>query len=148
MRSYLYRNFPNFAKKCARMKRKLIILAHKHYSVPMMEKYISKKYKQVVGYDMDWENPKSYTQKIQYSKVFNHDARRTTYSDKVAVRDFIKETVGEKYLIPIYGVWNSFSEIDFSKLPNSFVLKTNHGSATNVIVKDKSKLNLTELKKR
>ena len=148
MRSFLYKHFPDFARKCTRLKRKGITFLHKKYSVQKMENYISKKYVAIQGYEMDWINPTSYTQKIQYSKLFNRDPRRTEYSDKVAVREHVKNCVGEMYLIPIYGVWESFDDIDFDKLPNQFVLKTNHGSATNIIVKDKSKLNISEIKKK
>ena len=148
MRKYLYKYFPNFAKKCARIKRKGIIFIHKKYSIQKMEKYISKKYLKIQGYEMNWETPESYTQKIQYSKLFNRHTLRTLCSDKVAVREYIRNIVGEEYLIPIYGVWEKFEDIDFDKLPNQFVLKTNHGSATNIIVKDKRKLDMNKVKKQ
>lgn len=125
-------------------KRKLIICLHKQYSIDQRKMFISKKYLKYLGYPMDWMSPKSYTQKIQYSKLFNNDPRRTLCSDKVAVRDFVKKKIGEKYLIPIYGVWDSFDSIDFTKLPEKFVLKTNHGSATNLIVRNKSAFNVNK----
>ena len=134
--------------KAKQIKRKITVEAHKHYSVTRIESYISKKYKRFIGYDMDWSNPHSYTQKIQYSKVHNHDKMRSLCSDKVAVREYVKKTIGEEYLIPIYGVWERFEDIDFDKLPNSFVLKTNHGSSTNIIVKDKSKLDMKDARKK
>ena len=63
-------------------------------------------------------------------------------ADKYAVRDWVKEKIGEEYLIPIIGVFDKFEDIDFNKLPSKFVLKTNHASSTNVLVEDKAKLNL------
>ncbi len=67
-------------------------------------------------------------------------------ADKYLVRDWVKEKVGEEYLIPLLGVYDKFEDIDFDKLPNQFVIKCNHGSGYNIIVKDKSKLNLVEVK--
>lgn len=88
---------------------------------------------------IDWNNPKKYSEKMQWTKLHSKDKRRTVYSDKVLVRNYVKNKIGEEYLIPILGVWDSFDEINFESLPNSFVLKTNHGSGTNIIVKDKKK---------
>ncbi len=63
----------------------------------------------------------------------------TRLSDKYLVRDWVSEKIGEEYLIPLLGVWNSFNEIDFNILPERFVLKTNHACRTNVPVTDKSR---------
>jgi hypothetical protein len=68
-------------------------------------------------------------------------------SDKDAVADWIKDKIGEKYLIPKLGKWNSFDEIDFDKLPNNFCLKMNHGSSMNYLVKDKNRMDKKEAKK-
>lgn len=119
-------------KKCTQFKRKIIMYLHKKYSLKQMEEYISKKYKAVMRYDMNWDKPISYTQKIQYSKLYNTDKRRTWYSDKVVVRDYMKKTIGEKYLIPILGIWSNANDINFDNLPDKFMLKTNHGSAINI----------------
>ena len=48
-------------------------------------------------------------------------------TDKVAVRDYVKEKIGEEYLKPVLQICNNFDEIDFDKLPNAFVIKCNHG---------------------
>lgn len=145
MREFLYKYCPVIAMKCSQLKRKYIIFLHKKYTTKKMKEYISKKYKIIMGYNMNWNNPQSYTQKIQYSKIYNKDMRRTIYSDKIAVRNYVKNTIGEKYLIPIYGIWDNARKIDFKNLPNEFILKTNHGSATNIIVKDKNNINYCEI---
>lgn len=108
---------------------------------------VAKWYRATTGDVMDFENPKTFTQKIQWSKVYDRDSQRTTLSDKYLVREWIKEKIGEKYLIPMLGVWNSFDEIDFSSLPEQFVLKCTHGTQCNVIVDDKKKLDKSEAKK-
>lgn len=63
----------------------------------------------------------------------------TTLVDKYAVKKWVADKIGEKYVIPLYGVWNSFDDIDFDSLPDSFVLKTTHTSGGYVVCKDKSK---------
>lgn len=68
--------------------------------------------------------------------------------DKYAVRDYIKNTIGEEYLIPLLGVWDSFEEIDFDRLPNQFVLKTNHDSGTVVICKDKKSFDIEAARRK
>lgn len=73
---------------------------------------------------LDLSNPRSYSEKIQWLKLFDDDKLRTQLTDKVLVREWIKDRIGEKYLIPIYGVYDRFDEIDFDKLPNQFVIKT------------------------
>ena len=70
----------------------------------------------------------------------------TKCADKYLVREYIKETIGEEYLIPLIGVWDKVEDIDFDNLPNQFVLKVNWGSGQNIIVKDKSQLNIEEAK--
>ncbi|MGE7689351.1 ATP-grasp fold amidoligase family protein [Lysinibacillus sp. NPDC097214] len=103
-----------------------------------MEKIIEHDYYSRINESIDWEKPEKYTDKIQWRKLNFQDQRMTEYSDKILVREYVKNIIGEDYLIPILGEWDSFEKIDFDILPNSFVLKTNHGSGTNIIVKDKS----------
>lgn len=85
-------------------------------------------------------------EKIQWLKLYDDDPRKTRLADKYLVREYVKEKIGEEYLIPLLGVWDSFDEIDFGKLPDRFVLKTNHGSGSNLIVKDKSKMDKEKAK--
>lgn len=100
------------------------------------------------GKILDLENPKTYNEKIQWLKLYEHDERKTRLSDKYLVREWIKETIGESYLVPLLGVWRCFDDIDFSELPDKFVLKANHGCGYNIIVKDKSMLNKKEAKEK
>ena len=94
----------------------------------------------------DLDNPKTFNEKIQWSKIYDSTPIKTKLADKYLVRDWVAEKIGDKYLIPLLGVYDSFEEIDFDKLPNQFVIKCNHGSAMNIVVKDKSKLDLVDVK--
>lgn len=132
-----------------KIKRKIRLLNNRRMRKISPNKYenkISKIYKKRIGKNINWNNPTTYTEKMQWEKLYDNNPLKVELSDKYLVREWVKEKIGEKYLIDIYGVWDSFSEIDFKKLPKSFVLKTNHGSGTIYIVKDKNKIDYNEVK--
>lgn len=95
---------------------------------------------------LNLEAPKTFNEKIQWLKLYDSTPIKTRLADKYLVRDWIKEKIGEEYLIPLLGVYDRFDDIDFDALPNQFVIKCNHGCAYNIIVKDKNKLDLQEVK--
>ena len=105
-------------------------------------------FERMVGYKLNLDNPKSFNEKIQSLKLYYHDPLMTKCADKVAVRDYVKEKIGEKYLVPCLGIYKNPDEIDFSKLPNKFALKVNWGSGQNIICKDKAQLNQNEVKEK
>ena len=105
-------------------------------------------YKRVMKEELDLDNPKTYNEKIQWMKLYDSTPLKTRLADKYLVRDWVKKKIGEEYLIPLLGVWESFDEIDFDKLPNQFVLKANHGCGWNIIVKDKSTFDKEEARKQ
>ena len=115
-----------------------------------LSKYIPDKiYLQLMYYKhfhkfIDFQNPKTFNEKINWLKLHNRRPEYTQMVDKYAVREYIAEKLGEEYLIPLLGVWDDPREIDFDKLPNQFVLKWNHDSGSVVICKDKTKLNIAE----
>jgi len=92
--------------------------------------------------------PKTFNDKIQWSKLYDKDPRRTEYADKYAVREYVKETIGEEYLVDLIGVYDSFDEIDFDKFPDKFVLKGTHGCKYNIIVNDKSKFDVKDAREK
>ena len=109
---------------------------------------LEKRYFELTGVPMDINHPVTYSQKIQWLKLYDPNKNRSMLTDKVAVRNWIKEKIGEQYLVPIYGVYNSFDEIDFDSLPNQFVLKTNHSSGWNIVVKNKADFDKKKAKKK
>lgn len=109
------------------------------------EQRIKNRFKELMGYDLNLENPKTFNEKIQWLKLFYHNPIITKCTDKYLVRDYIKEKIGDKYLIPLLGVWDRPEDIDFDKLPNKFVLKVNWGCGQNIIVKDKTQLNYNDI---
>lgn len=94
------------------------------------------------------KSPKSFTEKIQWLKLYNRKPLFCKMVDKLAVKDIVSSIIGSKYIIPTIGKWDSFEEIDFDKLPDSFVLKSTNGSGGAVVIcKDKSKLDIDAAKK-
>ena len=96
-------------------------------------------YKNRTGHELDLKEPKRFTEKVQWRKLYDNDPVYSTLSDKYAVREWIEKKIGREYLIPLIGKWEHFGDIDFSQMPDRFVLKTNNASHTNIIVKDKRK---------
>ena len=88
------------------------------------------------------DNPVTLNEKIQYLSLRTDTSEWTRLTDKYVVREYVKECGLENILNRLYGVWERSSDIDFSLLPDKFVLKTNHGSGDYIIVRDKSKIDI------
>lgn len=125
------------------LRRKKIKIINKRKKLTWEQKIalVEKIYYIRIGHKLDWNNLTTYTEKMQWYKMYDYDIRKSILSDKLAVRKWIEEKIGKKYLIPLLGAWSNFDDINFDLLPNQFVLKTNNGSGTNLIVRNKMKLN-------
>lgn len=104
-------------------------------------------YKSRFDKELDLENPQTFNEKLQWLKLYYRKPVFSQMVDKLKVREYIAERIGEEYLIPLLGVWNNADEIVFSKLPEKFVLKCNHDQGSVVICKDKSKLDFEGTRK-
>ncbi len=100
-----------------------------------------------MGKRLNINNPKTFNEKLQWLKLHDRKPEYSKLVDKYEVRNYISEKAGEQYLVPLYGVWNSFDEIDFSELPDQFVLKCNHDSGGVCICPDKDKFDFKNAKK-
>ena len=115
------------------------------------EKYLKRMFRVLFGYELDLDNPKTYNEKIQWLKLNDRNPLYTKLVDKYLVREYVSRVVGNDYLIPLFGVWNSAKEIDFDSLPEKFVLKCNHDCGGLYICKDKtalSKKDISNIRKR
>ena len=110
--------------------------------------YLSIKFRTRFGYWMDWNHPKTFSEKLQWLKVFDRHEEYTLLVDKVAVKPFVAGIIGWEYVIPTLATYRSVDEIDFDKLPNKFVLKCNHDSGGLVVCKNKKDLDLIAAKKK
>lgn len=76
---------------------------------------------------LNLRNPKTFNEKLQWLKLYDRKPEYTKMVDKDLVKQYVSDLIGNEYVIPTYGVWDAFDDIDFDKLPNQFVLKTTHG---------------------
>ncbi len=107
-------------------------------------------YRLEMGKKLDLKRPKTMNEKLQWLKLYSRKEMYRPFVDKIKVKEIVAKKIGKKYVVPILGVWDSFDDIDFDKLPEKFVLKTNHsgGNVGVVIVPDKSKLNISKAKEK
>lgn len=118
---------------------------HNHLSD---EEYLKKCYKTRLGKPLDLSNTKTYNEKLQWLKLYDRRPVYTDMVDKYKVKEIVAEKIGEKYIIPTLGVWDSFDEIDFDSLPDQFVLKCTHDSGGLAICRDKAKFNKDSAKRK
>ncbi|OUN60896.1 ATP-grasp fold amidoligase family protein [Faecalitalea cylindroides] len=127
----------------------LILFANSKIAKRINDKtYLKIRYYAFIGKKLNIENPKTYNEKLQWLKLYDRKPIYTIMVDKFAVKQFVSNVIGEKYIIPTLGVWNSFEEIDFQSLPNQFVLKCTHDSGGLVICKNKNELDMQYAKKK
>ena len=112
----------------------LMSLDEKYYPKYLCEAYHIKTLKK-----LNLRNPKTFNEKIQWLKIYDNLPLKATLTDKVLVRDWVKEKIGEQYLKPVLWIGDKFEDIPFESLPNSFIIKCNHGCKWHVVIKDKQK---------
>ena len=105
------------------------------------------RYRTVFHEPLHLKNPKTFNEKIQWLKLYDRNPEYHAMADKYAVRTYIGRVLGEKYLIPLLGVWQKAEDIDFKSLPDQFVLKCTHSQSI-VICHDKAKLDKEEAVRR
>ena len=114
------------------------------------ECYLRTRYRLIFRKTLDLNNPITYSEKLQWLKLYYHRPELTTMVDKVKVKQYVAERIGNQYVVPILGVWYRPEDIEWDKLPEKFVLKTNHdgGNYGVVICRDKNKFDKEKAIKR
>lgn len=112
------------------------------------ETYLKWRYRFIFDKKLNLDNPKGFNEKINWLKIYNRNPLYPRLVDKAEVKKIVAERIGEEHIIPTYGVWNRFEDIDFDMLPSQFVLKsTNGGGGSGVVIcTDKSTFNKAEAK--
>ena len=105
--------------------------------------YLKLLFRHKMGYCLNLRNPQTFSEKLQWLKLYNHNPEYTKMVDKLAVKDYVSKIIGEEYIIPTLGVWDKPEDIDYDKMPNKFVLKTTHGGGNSgvIICRDKASFN-------
>ena len=96
---------------------------------------------------LDLNNPKTFSEKLQYIKICENNPLKKQLSDKLQAKEWAKNLIPEIQLPEIYTFADNFSDLDFDKCPDRFVLKTNHSCKTNMLIKDKNELLTTDFKR-
>lgn len=112
------------------------------------ESYIRLIYRLRMGKKLNLDNPVSFNEKLQWLKLHDRKSLYTKLADKLAARNYVEEKIGEGHSPLVLGVYSSFDEIDFDKLPSGFVLKTIHDSGSYVICPDKTRLDMRAAKRK
>ncbi len=110
--------------------------------------YLKLMFRGEMGKKLNLKNPETFNEKLQWLKLYDRRPEYTDMVDKYKVRQYVADRIGEEYLVPLLGVWSSFDDIDFSKLPNQFVLKCNHDCGSVFICKDKSKFDPSAIRSK
>lgn len=126
----------------------LVLAGHGKLSKLPPENFLKRMYRINIGWEPDLKNPRTYTEKLQWLKLYDHRPEYTTMVDKYAVKSYVAEKIGSEYVVPLLGVWDRVEDIDFDKLPKQFVLKTTHDSGSIVICKDKDRLDIPATQKK
>ncbi len=111
------------------------------------EKEISERYYKKFNEELDWNNPQTFCEKMNFTKLYNPTKKKALLTDKITVRDWIEKKLGKEYLIPLIATYDTFEEIDFKKLPKEYVVKCNHDSGSTRIIDKSHPLNKKELQK-
>lgn len=99
-------------------------------------------------FELNLRHPKRYNEKLQWLKLHDRNPMYTKMVDKYEAKQYVAGIIGERYIIPTIGVWDSVDDIDWASLPDQFVLKCTHDSGGLVICKDKKSLNIEDVKKK
>lgn len=110
--------------------------------------YVKMIFRGKLGYKLNLKNPQTFNEKLNWFKIYNRQPLYTSLADKYAVKKYVADKIGEQYVVKNLGVWNSFDEIDFSSLPNQFVLKCTHDSSGALVCRDKSTFDMKAAKER
>lgn len=102
--------------------------------------YLKIQYRCLCRKPLNLKNPQSFNEKLQWLKIYNRNLEYSKMVDKYEAKKYVASIIGEKYIIPTLGVWDSVDDIDWDSLPNQFVLKCTHDSGGLVVCRDKSKL--------
>lgn len=123
------------------------ILGWLSWLIPSDSLYLRMRYFLFMKKPLHLKKPKTFNEKLQWLKLYDRNPLYTSLVDKYEVKEYVAERIGREHIIPTIGVWDSVEEIDFDSLPDKFVLKCTHDSGGLLLCKDKSMLNIQEVRR-
>lgn len=135
-------------KICRIIKEEVIYLYryHLNYYFISDKTYLERKYYKIFGRKLNLEDPQAYTEKLQWLKLYDRNQLYPRLADKYEVKKYVSETIGEEYIIPTIGIFDKFDDISFDSLPNQFVIKCTHDSASVVVCRDKESIDWNHIR--
>jgi len=124
------------------------VLASHGFSRVPSEEFVERIYRYKMGRELNLADPILYTEKLQWLKLYDHRDEYTQMVDKLAAKKYVADRIGQQYVVPLLGVWESEADIDFETLPEQFVLKTTHDSGGYLICREKSALDIPGAKRK
>lgn len=117
-------------------------------SISADQKFLKILYFHTFGKSLNLENPERYNEKVQWLKLYDRRPEYIKMVDKYEVKKYVREVIGDEYIIPTLAVWDSYKDIDYDTLPEQFVMKCTHDSGGIVICTDKSELDKDSANKK
>lgn len=127
-------------------------IVSKIWHLPLVQFFIPAKFYCSIEYwrrldrKLNLKNPRTFNEKIQWLKLYDHNPIYPKLVDKYEVRQYVKDMIGEKYLVPLIGIYNTVEEIPFQELPKEYVLKCTHDSGTAIIKNELCQLTVEDIK--
>lgn len=126
-----------------RKPKQLIVAVLRNQSMFIPSKlYLKMIYRLVMDKKLDLKNPKAFSEKIQWLKLYGRNQEYTRMVDKIEAKKYIANIIGDEYVIPTISVWDKFEDIDFDKLPEQFVIKTSHDQGGVIVCQNKRGFNI------
>ena len=105
-------------------------------------------YYSIFGKKCDLNSPKTFNEKLQWLKLYDRNPKYTNMVDKYEAKEYVSNIIGEEYIIPTIGIYNNFNEINFSDLPEKFIMKCTHDSGSTVICENKALFDVKNAEKK
>lgn len=112
------------------------------------EEYVRKLYKENTGKTLDLENPITFNEKLIWYNIYDKNPLYTNLADKYEVRKYVSEKIGDKYLVPLIGLYDSVDDIPFDELPGEYVLKCTHDCGSIVFNTENNPINIRKAKSK
>lgn len=127
----------------------IIMGLHRKKIIRVSDKfYVKCSYKEKFDKKLNLKNPQTFNEKLQWLKLYDRKPEYTKMVDKYEAKKYVSDIIGEEYIIPTLGIYDSFDEINFNELPNKFVMKCTHDSGSTIICKNKNEFNIKKAKKK
>lgn len=114
-----------------------------HFKRVPDKRYLELMYMGIMGYRLDLKAPLTFNEKLQWLKLYDRRQEYIHIVDKYEAKAYVGHIIGEKYIVPTYGIWDAFDKIDFNMLPDKFVMKCTHNSGGVVVCHDKNALDIS-----